>query len=148
MAMKLRRLLTAAIVIGSASAIVVLDACCSRSLSSVPPPGSDPRARIRAMAHLNSYPNLHCWCCAADDSAIDAIYRELTPAQCPLLIELLGDPDQVVSGAADGVLVRFGSNAMPYLKAAEHSSSPEISRRVTDVIISIHVDQAHPRRWN
>ena len=119
------------------SSCLVTPACCTSSISSAPPAGSDLTTRIRALAHLNSYFNLHSWSCAADTSAADAIYREVGSEHIPLLITLLSDHDLVVSGAVRQALVLVGPPALPYLEAAVKAGSPDVARRANAAIFQI-----------
>jgi hypothetical protein len=81
---------------------------------------SEIRGAIRSHLHFN----LHCWCMAADPDTISSVRARVTQLDIPVLIELLADADRQVEFGARGVLVRFGPEAVPALKAAAGSRGP------------------------
>jgi hypothetical protein len=74
---------------------------------------------------------------AVDSRTIEAVRREVSEADIPVLIDLLSDTENVVAIGAQHVLETFGKAALPALQKAAASTDYRVSMKATEAIAAI-----------
>jgi len=90
------------------------------------------RHLIRKKLHLSAY-----LVRAVDLGTIEAVRKEVSGADIPVLAELLSDKENVVAVGAQRVLETFGKTALPALQRAEAFADYRVSMKAKEAIAEI-----------
>lgn len=85
---------------------------------------------------------------AVTGETIADLREEVTPADIPILIEMLGDEDARARIAASGLLTTLGAAAVPALEAAKDSSDYRVSMGAADALIRLGECESNPAGMN
>jgi HEAT repeat protein len=85
---------------------------------------------------------------AVTGETIADLRDEVTPADIPVLIEMLGDEDGKARVAASGLLTTLGDAALPALEAAKESPDYRVSMGANDALIRLGECRSNPAGMN
>jgi hypothetical protein len=74
---------------------------------------------------------------AVDSRTVEAVRKEVTEADIPVLIDLLSDGENVVAVGAQNVLETFGKAALPGLRKVAASTDYKVSMKAREAIAEI-----------
>jgi HEAT repeat protein len=74
---------------------------------------------------------------AVDSRTVEAVRREVSNTDIPVLIKLMSDKENVVAIGAQHVLETFGKAALPALQNAAASTDYRVSMKATEAIAAI-----------
>ena len=112
--------------------MVSITACGSRSESRY--------VAIRRLIKNNLHFSAHLTF-AVNTKTVEAVRKEVTETDIPVLIELLGDEENVVGIGAQLVLESFGKKALPALTEAANSPDHERAWKAKEAIRTIEENQ-------
>jgi HEAT repeat protein len=83
---------------------------------------------------------------AVDLRTVEAVRKEVSEADIPVLVDLLSDKENVVAIGAQHVLETFGKAALPALQKAASSSDYRVSMKASEAIAAIeHKESVTPQ---
>lgn len=111
---------------------LVLSSCGSGGLDQVDPRYSEIRRSIKDNLYLSAH-----LVRAVDARTVEAVRKEVTEADIPILVRMLGDEENAVGIGAQHVLEEFGDKALSALQEASHSPDYKVSGKANEAIRTI-----------
>jgi len=95
-----------------------------------PPQRSERYCELRQLIKKNLHLSAHL-VMAVDSETIEAVSKEVTEKDIPVLVELLSDEDAAIQFGAGGVLERFEEKALPALQEADRKVKQAVPHEIS-----------------